>query len=384
MVTKAKTPIDDDTSGDDSAFLLNEESEIEQTQDEALQDVLNQLDESEGTARVIVYRSSKDRGSNDSYCGEFTPGNFSLEEIRRKFGGGEYRVRVLGNRGRIKANKRINIEAIQNENINVAPVVAVQNTDKLAEIMANGFAQLGLMFQNQQNHQPPAPNRREMLDELLVFKQLFSGNENQQPAQTDPLTTFLKGVEFAKAVTPREPGATDSDVMMGLLDKFGPVIANAVLSGNNQQSNDNQNVPAIPAIPLSPAKSIQNEQRINTVDSVVTNNPTNNGDDMNVMQTAMLKQSLNFLCMKASSNSDPVLYADLVIDNIPEDQLTVFIGRNDWLSHLAVFEPKVKDYQEWFNQLKQAVTEVLTSPDGDDIPSITASNSTNNADNQSS
>ena len=77
----------------------------------------------------------------------------------------------------------------------------------------------------------------------------------------------------------------------------------------------------------------------------------------------MLLQYLDFLVKKAASGSNPDLYAELVLDNMPEALVRQFLADGDPVAKLARFDKRVSLHEQWFRDLGKAVTEALNADD---------------------
>lgn len=80
----------------------------------------------------------------------------------------------------------------------------------------------------------------------------------------------------------------------------------------------------------------------------------------------MIAFYLNFLCKKAAAQSDPILYAETVLDNLDDDQLTALLNMQPTpVDALAQIVPEVAQHRQWFDQLLAAVRDAL-APHGED------------------
>ncbi len=65
----------------------------------------------------------------------------------------------------------------------------------------------------------------------------------------------------------------------------------------------------------------------------------------------LFKYQLNILVSKAEKESDPGLYADLIMDSIPRDKLEAFLEMDDVIGYLIQTHPGVEKYKAWFEAL---------------------------------
>ena len=67
--------------------------------------------------------------------------------------------------------------------------------------------------------------------------------------------------------------------------------------------------------------------------------------------------AMAMLCEKASQNKDTGLYADVVLDSVPQGvnvaDFVQYLQREDWFEMLKQFHPNVAHYQGWFAQFRE-------------------------------
>lgn len=310
--------------------------------DLALMQTLAQLGETDPEAKVYIYRVRK--GQKDAYLKETTPNDFAqggLEELRQEYGGGDYRVRVYKN-GRVCANQVVSLEDVRKPEIRETQA----DFTPILQTMNQGFEKLGqMMLQLAQLSQPKQEDRKEMLQEMILLKQLFS---NEQKPAVDPSSmfeTFMKGLELGKEISPNKPETTENDLM---LEMFRGIAGAAVHMPQQPAGMMQQNVaPTVPHIP----QQIQQQVSPQPVAQP-------QGEEMNV-QAIMIKQAVNFLVSQAERNNDPFTYANMVLDQMPEDSLNQILNDPNWLQSLAAFNAKVLQHQGWFNELRSNIVQLM-------------------------
>jgi hypothetical protein len=75
-----------------------------------------------------------------------------------------------------------------------------------------------------------------------------------------------------------------------------------------------------------------------------------------------MQQAVAFLVGKAAAGADPGLYADLVLDNVPEAMLRQVLA-GDPVAMLAKLDPRVTEHAEWFRELGALLTGALRADD---------------------
>ena len=70
-------------------------------------------------------------------------------------------------------------------------------------------------------------------------------------------------------------------------------------------------------------------------------------------------QYVAMLVKKAVEDSDPALYADLILDNVPEEMIRSVLAAGI-VPTLAAVDARVKDHAEWFESLGATLGEAMT------------------------
>ena len=76
--------------------------------------------------------------------------------------------------------------------------------------------------------------------------------------------------------------------------------------------------------------------------------------------TSPLQGYLQLLVAKAGEGSDPTLYADLVVDSMPEgDVVSLLNAQPSTIEMLIVVCPAVAEHREWFQTLIDTVSQAF-------------------------
>ena len=81
-----------------------------------------------------------------------------------------------------------------------------------------------------------------------------------------------------------------------------------------------------------------------------------------------LKMQLLYLCTQAARDSDPEPFAAIICNDVPREALDALINDPNWIDALSKFHPAVKQHADWFNELRDAVTDELIERDRPDLP----------------
>lgn len=302
--------------------------------------------------KINIYRVEENKGEL-SYCFSCVPSELPiLDRIREEYGAGKYETRVYQQGGPGRRTK-----LIKRTKLNIAKQIAVvKRTDSggqdLAAVIAammesqkRQFEQLQAMMQRQ-----PAPV--ESANPFGLFKEMaaaMAAFREMMPAPANPfenLSTILELVRDAKDGD-REKGIFD--VVQSVAEKAMPVILDLAKSRTVPAYQ-----PAAPAAPGAPAAP----------DAAQLSGPPTpqQGDEMNA--SLMFKMQLNMLVGQARANSDPSLYAEMILDNVPEDQVNVLLNSPDLKRTLTEINPGVAETWPWFERMIAEIRALLTE-DGD-------------------
>lgn len=309
----------------DAEYLPLERYEVDDDQPEttsadrkvsAIQSALNDDPE----AYLNVTRQTMGGNSPQEFVGRYPADKFDFGQLqvhlKERHGGGDYRV-MLYAKGKIRANKLISI-AHEKENLGAGKLDENNTLLAVLQRMDNMQRQM-IDMMSQKNEQP---SRQEMLQEMMMFKQIFDGGNN---ANANPLGQLRDLIALQKelglgAVEPQEKEAGFTD----LLEKATPLFT-----------------AAINAQPHKPQQTNQSESQ-----------------KMQFIVKMGVKQLLN----AANKNSDPATYAEMIIDQFPQEMITKLITPENAIEKFAVIEPKVNAFKPWFIELIEHVKAQLGLP----------------------
>jgi hypothetical protein len=185
----------------------------------------------------------------------------------------------------------------------------------------------------------------ELTTALANMKQL----SGEAPSTKSKLEELQEIVALAKELggnnEKSEVGSTWVDLIRDGVKEIGPVLGSLVSA---------KMVPT-----AAPALMPINNPRPAPVasESVTTASPPPPQEvsaDMNMQFLSWFREQLAGLVHQASRDKDPSLYAEIVLDNIPDGldpkKVREFLGRADWWEMLTGFFPAAKPYQGWFKE----------------------------------
>lgn len=323
--------------------LNNHEAEIYDEEDE-INNVLAELG-GENDAKINVYKI--DPGKQQAFVGSFAPSNFSVETLQMTYGAGDYSVQVRSG-GRIRTRRNISIAEPLRQN--QLQVLQPQNVDnKLVDVMNDGFKQLATMFLDGLNrlatNQPQPKSTTDTLHELALMKQVLGGGNNSE----NGLDQFMKGLEFAKQITPREGEPSGSEVLMKAVETFAPILQ--TMKENQSHSFPGQIPTYVP----------QNLPVQNPVDNLA---PLNKPENLPESDPVSLQESiyLNLLVQNAKADNDPTTYANMALDILGTEKALEYVNHPDYLKILLEKKPEAEPYMAWFIEFKDLVNELSKEP----------------------
>jgi len=292
------------------------------------------------------------------YVAEMAPAEFTLDRVRKLFGPGTYRCRVLGSKGYVPGGGKVVIaemlDPAAGPTSSVEDVLAILKADKeknseqlksWATILLPALAPVIASWLTPRN---------QVAELIAGVAQLQGLNKQKEPESLSEQVEKLLGVmtRLKEASTDDKPvvGSTWVDVIREMAGQARPLLEGII-------SQRQGAMPGRVGVPPSAMLQAPMPQPA----SVPTPQPS--GDDAMLALLQWLSGTLQQLVLQAAKNKDPELYAEVVLDNVPESadlaQLRSFIDKEDWWKQLQQFQPAVAPYQGWFTQFREALLELL-------------------------
>lgn len=346
-------------------------SEDETPEDLALAGFLSEMRGNAEDVIANVYRASG-KGKRLGFMFAFSPdemtGGELMEKIRDEYGPGEYRVHVRQGEGLI-ANRPITIaekldrpetEDKKPDSFGPGEFIALMQAQQsnTQAMFAQVMTAMAEAFKGAQSQQPavdPVAMQNSVLQGMVTLKQL---SEDGKKPDVDPVQLLIKGIELSQNLAPKTGETNTTDVLLKGLEMF-PMLAQA---GQRQPSpGQGHTNPPVGLDGQKPVHALKGppQQPEAAPGKVATTEPPKQPDE-NEMIMLQAKANLAFLCKQAQGNKDPGLYAELVLDQMGEEQVMEFIGKPDAIETLAKIDANVAVYQGWFLALRNAILE-LTS-----------------------
>lgn len=269
-----------------------------------------------------------------------------LDRLRDEYGPGAYETRVYCNK-KLKRKLMTKIGAPPKPNTSRP---ANSEITQLATIMMQGFEKQSQMIAElakRQSNPVNVPQPMNMMEMLQGFGAIMQTMSSIMPKPTENnLETMFKFMQLGKELGSERGETNTSDILLAAINNLGPVLGKTLEGQARAEPRTHINAPNL----------------------TVKQNPTPRGEpQMLSPQMQIVKMQLKNLVKKAESNSDQELYADFILDNVPEDQLISLIFAEDVKQRLIALEPGVAAQWPWFEKLIDILKSAFVVDDIDDI-----------------
>jgi hypothetical protein len=282
-----------------------------------------------------------------------------MDRIRDHYGDGTYEASVYKN-GNLYRKFQFDIERPK------FPAQAVKETGSseistvlaaIAEQNERQFQQLKELMLTKQSVSVPVSDPVNMMSAMLgamvQMKNLMA--PAPQPGSMGSMELFIKGIEVAKEMNSGDRETNLLDVLNNIIKS--PIVEKAIESYSVvPQLPRAQAQEKLPS-PVSIVKPSQDKQPITSPEK---------GDQTVKVPDAFIKQYVNMLVERAMRGSDPDLYADFVLDNVPENIIREHLANETIIEDLSKLDPRVLQHKEWFVSLRDSLLNALTDDSSDD------------------
>lgn len=293
------------------------------------------------TARVYRLDGASKNGMAQPYLFTLTPEEVIgvQDKLRDEYGTGQYLIRIFRD-GKFSTQVSYQIEAPPK----TAATAAAPNS--VTEVMSAVREMLAEFREEHRRTQPVVPaapvDALTMLEKVFTLQAAMQNSQRQiEPAANGGekmIEVLIKGMELGQSTA---NGGAGSDSMGAILleiakqpgvgEKLVDVMT-SVMAGRG--------VPALP--PPTPRPGAP----------ATAKNP--------------MLEMLQFLAQHANKRSDPGLYAEYFLDNVPPDICAQLLAlpNADLIAQMTGMVPDIGKQPEWFNQFIDAARR-LTEPEGD-------------------
>lgn len=300
-------------------------------------------DENDTIFKIHVKRVMKNKGELE-HCFSCLASELPvIDRIKNDFGAGAYEIWIYKD-GKILKRPKLNIaKQIEKENTstNDSNINSIISTILQSQKEQNEkFENLVVTISN--NNNQPVFDPMSMMSSMVGMMAQMKDFINPQNGN-DKFSEMIEVIKIVKEIGGDNEGSgrNFTDGMVDLAKAFGPGLIEVTSKLSDRASENNQSIQKAPV-------NMQ-EQPINK----------ENTSDAEEQRMQMFKMQLGMLVHKASTGSDPALYADLVLDSIPEEKIREFISHPDVIGYLMSINPDVGNYKEWFTNLMGEINSAL-------------------------
>lgn len=405
-MTKARVSVVDNTdkSGEDTDALdfaaLNEASGG---------DLFNTVDElrAGGAAGVVCIVTRHLPVEKKGFCCNISVAEFSLEKMRSMVGPGKYMVQIKGPKGFLPGGGIVDIAEM------------AQSTPTGANSFESFFER---MDRREEERRKEASDRSSKIWELAMVSvpTLLAGFFNRPQPQSDmpaliaalkpapgptitdltaalanmqsltapknsesTVDTVLKVFEAAQGLVGDKSdggggkeGSSWVDVIRDLIkaapDAIKPMLEARMAAMQAAQPTATA-APIPPRSPPSIAPSVStggaasNLATTEVSESALSAGSTASNGDMLTLFMPIVKSNLAKVAVWAEKNRDPQVYAEVLVDELPDgfgDYIPIsdvlnYLRNSEWFPIIVSVEPALAPYQEWCNECRLAVIEIM-------------------------
>jgi hypothetical protein len=344
---------------------LEPEFTHEEEQDDVskIQALLKELDMSGGVARIFRQRPGQ---AKHEYEGEIPADTFTLETIKRAYGGGDYQVRFAAKGGRYVRSIRFSIDPRHKGELDKVHDIQTPVT----QTNDNSQALLAFMMQQQQTQAQQAQQSMTLMMTMMSESQksmaaiiaaaIGGGGRQVTPDSSNkfievmmPMLTesmkprggvaeLTENVKLVKELMGTAPEKEEKDDMLEKMMTIGAPLIGAFMSRGQQPQPQPQPQPV----------------RVNPAQPQALPTP----EQMAQAKAQDLLGKLRFvtpvLVRAAKKGSFIDSYVDILNDNLDDEgheMLVFMLQRDDWISTLFNDNPDVVANRQWFENLREAI-----------------------------
>jgi len=403
------------TDGEVEDSMRRQAEDLAMLNDASGGDIFRAIDELRTTQGVILLITRITPSEKAGYCGSMPASEFSLEQVKKVYGWGRYQIRLKGPKGFLPGGGPCHIaESLVSENnpTDLASLLEImdrrererkaESSDKIGRIAELAIPLLGSVLTAfiSRSSGPdlgmlitalkpaPGPTLGDLSQAMVNMKAL-----NAPSGETkDPIETVLRIFEAAQDMKSGGANKGDTnwlDIVKEVVNQAGPAVG-PVLAGLQQAAaaraaasqgnvprvtvSASASAPQLSAVPpvlngsAGPAGVLSPESTTNGV--AATNGGTQNGSgqvDMLKLAEPMIRAKLALAAKWAVADRDPVTYAQVFLDELPsniasfisQQQALEYLVHPDWFKVICEREPALTPYQEWCDEFRMELIEIL-------------------------
>lgn len=279
-----------------------------------------------------------------------------LSKLRDEYKSGFYKIQARNEKGQLKLNKTVAVEAphidtdtasgdggtgaiieqfsrsLADQNAEMRDFMQgnsqgsndpVDTIIKIAAAVAPILTALGI---SRPEPAPPPRSLTEQLTEYKIVKELFGDNNEGFGGEANMWTAMAEG-----------------------LKAFGGPIAAALAKGSETGELNDDGVVNAPALAAPEGLKVMSEQEKHDI---------------------AMRKNIHILIQNAKTEIPPDAFAAILVNNTPEekqDELWEFISNEKCVDTIIEIEPAAEPYRDWFDKLREAVIELMSEPENEDL-----------------
>lgn len=295
------------------------------------------------SAAISVNRQNEKNPTRWDYCAKIPVPEFDLDSIKREFGGGVYRCRVIDAKGAFVRGFNFSIDA----RFQPQPIVGTVQGPGAAAIEAQEWRGMFKDLVMAMIAGRGAVSQTDPLEAGLKIAALVTGAAQHSSPAKEMLDVFLKGMDLAeKRVVPTDSFGSMVHAASPLFSALADNIRAQIEQKRLRQLHPSPAAPAPPAAPTDP-----------------TMPPVATGPYAWLAQVGPYVAQLTLL---AQADKDPALYADLVLDQLPEpvyEAIAESAKDPRFVEEVVNRVPEARMYSAWFRQFLTHLRDGLLEPE---------------------
>lgn len=274
-----------------------------------------------------------------------------LSKLRDEYGSGFYKIQGRNEKGQLKLNKTVAVEAPKND---TATASADSGQGAVIEQISTALREHAEQQRDLIQSMMPAANPMSSMKDMFETMGAMMGAMGIERQPAIPPKTLMETLTEAKIIK-EFFGSDAEDALAGgeanlysLLSEtvkaFGGPIAAAIAAGAQSGELNEQGLVALNAPKTTELGKVTEQQK----------------HDMEVRKT------IHILIQNAKTGIPPDAFAQILVNNTPEekaDELFDFISAEKCVDRIIQLEPAAEPYREWFDALRLAVIEIMAEPD---------------------
>ena len=333
---------------------------------------------------LTIYRLKAIGQGHPIFVATYAPHEFSLETIQQNHGGGKYNI-VAKRGSEVFKKYRVEIEGEPKLITGTVPLAArkpggfntwwtkkqldeeeqkvkTAGVDPSIMLLMNEIRNLKESLQNA-NSSGGKSDRREFLEELVMFKSLFAPPSNPVADNSKMVTELIqKGLEIgANAASGEAPGNSWISIIRELLPIAQQAISAAVAKQNAMLTVSRPIQPA--PVASNGTAPVNNPLKVDGIADILP------GMNREVKPTSgfatiapMLTVYAPLLIGLASRDGDPNTAIELIENNLSDEQkphVIEWLGSPSWFTDLCSVDRRIELQAAWWHELQSALLATL-------------------------